>query len=107
MAHRVELLYIANDNLIELTGLRHAVDSSALDNTSTVQVTIKDAEGNAVAGQSWPLTLAFVSAGMFRATLSRSLVLTNGEKYDALILATSQTGAQAQWQRPLLATIRT
>ena len=79
--------YLNSDNVITLNGLIDAVDSS-YQNTATVQVTLTDYNGNEVTGETWPLTMNYVSAsnGDYRATLVDTLNVSEGS-YTATITA--------------------
>lgn len=78
----VDVIYLANDNLLELQGLTN-VANAAYVNTATVSATVVDKNGTNVAGQSWPLTLSYVTAsnGNYRGTLEDALSLTENEDY--------------------------
>lgn len=79
-------LYIANDHVLELNGLKDAVTGSYI-NSATVTAVLKDQVGNQVPGQTWPLTLSYVSGsnGIYRGTLENTLSLTPGVRYVAEI----------------------
>ena len=61
--------------------------------------TLKNNSGASVSGQSWPLTLAFVSSsnGDYKGTLEDNLVLTEGETYTAEINADAGNDQIANW----------
>ena len=84
--------YINSDNVISVTGLINVIDST-YQNTATVEVTLQDANGNEVAGDTWPLTMNYVSAsnGIYRATLIDTLTLVEGN-YIAVITANAGAG---------------
>lgn len=99
----VDVIYLANDNLLELQGLQNAA-TAAYVNNATVTATVVDKNGANVAGQSWPVTLSYVSAsnGNYRGTLEDALALTEGEDYTARV-AISGAGLTAFFEHPLRA----
>lgn len=101
------IIYILNDNVIELTGLQNAVDET-YQNSATVTVTIKDATGTNVTGETWPLALAYVASsnGDYRANLTEALGLTDGARYTATITADAGASGLATWTEELIARIR-
>ncbi|MCK7495202.1 MAG: hypothetical protein MZW92_31975 [Comamonadaceae bacterium] len=100
------LIYIGNEHLIELDAPQNAADNSYL-NAATVTVTIKNAAGVNISGETWPKTMTYVtaSAGKYRATVSDALALVPGQFYIAHITAESG-GLTGNWQIPLTAAIR-
>ena len=104
----VEVLYIENDNLLELDGLQNAA-TDAYVNGATVTVTLRDQEGTAVTGQTWPATMYYVanSNGKYRATLEDVLSLTSRKRYTAEIDADGGAGLKGHWEFPLKALKRT
>jgi hypothetical protein len=62
-------------------------------NAATVAVTLKDAAGVEVTGETWPFTLAYVTGtkGRYRAILTDALVLVAGQIYTATITVVSGT----------------
>lgn len=77
-----DILYLQSDNLLEVTGLQN-VATGAYINNATVTVTLVDAGGTAVSGQSWPATLSYVSGsnGDYRVTLEDTLSLSENGTY--------------------------
>lgn len=103
----VHVLYVGNDMLLDLARLRDAIDGSYLD-TATVTVTLTDANGNPVVGESWPLELAYVedSLGTYRATLRDTLVLAPNGRYLAAVTVTAGEGRTARWIMDCIARTR-
>ncbi|MGH8626450.1 MAG: hypothetical protein ACREYC_14670 [Gammaproteobacteria bacterium] len=99
----VDVIYLANDNLLELQGLTNAA-SGAYVNDATVTATVVDKNGANVAGGSWPLTLAYVAAsnGKYRGTLQETLTLTEGQDYTAKVTVAG-AGLTAFFEHPLRA----
>lgn len=78
-----EALRIDNDNVIELLDL--VDDEGTPQNDAVVKVTLLDNAGNSVAGQTWPLVLAYVpgSNGHYRGVLKYTLEVTHGQALEA------------------------
>ena len=75
--------YINNDQLLKVEGLRDPV-TSAYVNAAIIEATMYESDGvTPVSGQSWPLTLDYVSAsnGNYQGLLEDGRVLTYGEIY--------------------------
>lgn len=103
MAGKLYKLLVGNDNVMELKGLRNAVNSQYM-NGATVGVTIKTKAGDTVAGAVWPIALAYVSGstGNYRGTIPAELEIVHGREYLAVISAT-QDGTTARWDEDVLA----
>ncbi len=103
----MDLIYIENDNRLELAELQD-VDSGAFVNNATVTATLKDTAGLDVAGQSWPLALAYDGQGRggYGANLDAALALTHGQQCVVHIDA-AVAGVVAHWEVPARAVVRT
>jgi len=101
------LLYITNDNVIELDGLQNTVTEAYI-NDATVTVTITDKDGTEVVGETWPLAMPYVrgSDGTYRANLADTLTLTNGARYAATVTADAGANGLATWVEDLIARVR-
>lgn len=88
-----EAIYISNDNLLTLDNLINSATGQAV-NSATVQATLVDEDGTQVAGQSWPVSMPYVSgsSGKYQGSLESALVLTDA---GAAVLAFSNAGALA------------
>lgn len=102
-----EILYIANDNLLKLTGLKDARDGSTITGAS-IDVTIQDRDGNDIAGQAWPtpMTEDPNSAGDYYAVLDAALQLAGHPRVTAVIDATSGS-IDGHWEVPCRVQVRT
>jgi hypothetical protein len=118
----MELLYLSNDHRLSLEGLfavdfggatTHPDTSELGDyvNDATVTVTLYKGEtGNTVAGETWPLSLSYVSAsnGDYEAVLSDGLALREGRIYVAVVTVDATTeGVQAEFRLELIGAERT
>ena len=104
---RAKAIYLSNDHLLELRGLKNIATDAYIDD-ATVTATLVDEEGVEVAGQGWPLTLSYVSGsdGIYRGTLTDSLSLTEDLEYTAKITASGGSDLAGYWEIPLRAAIR-
>jgi hypothetical protein len=101
-------IYLSNDNLLSVENLKNAATGVFI-NDATVTATLKDSLGVSVAGQTWPLSLVFVSSsnGVYRGTLEDDLSLNEGEAYTAEINADAGSDQIANWSIQLTAIKRT
>ena len=93
-------LYIGNDNIIELSSLRNVSTSpETYINDATVTVTIYDANGDEVSGETWPLSLSYVSgsSGKYTATLADTLSLSVNKRYRIKLTADGGAGLKGEW----------
>lgn len=100
-------LYIGNDNRVRLVGLRDADDT--YQNSAVVEVTLKDADGNNLSGQTWPLTLTYIASsnGDYSEVLQDTITgLSNNDSITAVVDVTS-AGLTAHWEVPVTAETRT
>lgn len=111
----VQIVLRGNDNVIELDELKNEVAGTFL-NAATVTVTVVDSGGTQVAGQTWPLTMNYVSGsdGKYRGTIedvavfnlfspSGAVSKTQGFNYIAKVTADGGTGLKGFWEIPLQA----
>lgn len=91
--------FVANTNMLELLGLRSEVEATYINN-ATVTVTIKDAAGSPISGETWPLALDYVTAsdGDYLAILSHTLPLVANHWYTAVIDANGGAGRIGRWE---------
>lgn len=103
----IEDIYINNDSLIELIGLKDTVLDTFI-NDATVVATIYDDTGTVVTGISWPLTIPYVTSsnGEYRAVLDKAIVLTKGNLYTLVITAVKDP-LDGEWTTYLRARKRT
>jgi hypothetical protein len=86
------IAYLNSDNIITISGLKD-VTADTFINTATCAVTLYDSNDVEVSGETWPLTLNYVSAsdGIYRATLADTLSVSAGE-YTAIVTADDGAG---------------
>ena len=102
----MDILYVNNDHLIELQGLRDS-DGKLLSGAAA-EATLYEADGvTEVGGQSWPLVLAYTgSLGTYRAALSAAVELVGNGRYKMKIKA-SYVGKVYEAVRTVNARVRT
>lgn len=100
-------IYYGNDMVLELADLTNETTGLNV-STATVTVTLVDAAGSNVAGDTWPKTMTYVtgSNGVYRATLLDTLTLTKGARYVARISANAGAGLQGYWEKDLICKAR-
>jgi hypothetical protein len=91
------LFYIGNSNVIELQTLTNSA-TEVVDTGATVTVTMKDSAGEDVVGDTWPLAMTHVSAGLYRATMDDGLVLDHHDTYTAFVEAAGSGGEVGHWE---------
>lgn len=94
----------ANDNLLEVQDVINAATSANI-NDASVTVTCYSGESSSeVSGQSWPLTLAYVSgsSGLYRATLVDTLVVDVGDKIRAEIAVSGGVNLKGFFEATIL-----
>lgn len=103
-----EVIYLSNDNLLIVDAVQDSSDDSYI-NDATVTCTLKDLDGNAVTGQTFPLTLAYVSGsnGKYQGKLEDGLSLTARQAYIAHIDIDAGSDLLANIQLPVVAKTRT
>lgn len=102
-------LFVSNDNLIELSGLRNNTAATGVYiNDAAVSITLKDSAGVEVAGETWPLSMGYVTAsdGIYRAVIENTITITAGLVYAAEVSADGD-GLQAFWALTVIAATRT
>lgn len=101
------IIYIDNDNVIELIGLKDVTQDTFV-NDASVTVTLLDSSGDEVSGQAWPFILVYVSGsdGDYRATLEDGLVLSFGGTYTAIVIADAGADLIGKWTVKVVAKIR-
>src|SRR5574343_1822909 len=99
-------LYVGNDMLIELQGLKNTVENAWV-NDATVTVHLRTRGGADVAGATWPLDMLYVeaSSGDYRAGLPAALSVTAGAWYVAQI-AVADGANVARWDMDAQAQLR-
>lgn len=92
--------YLDSDQLVTIDGLADPVTGTYV-NTATITVTMYQADGTTqVTGQSWPLTLSYVSSsnGNYRGMLEDTRVLEEGKIYWLDVEADAGGGLIKSWR---------
>jgi len=84
----MDVLYVNNDHVVELQGLRD--DAGSLLSGATAEATLYESDGTTeVTGVTWPLALVYAgSRGIYRAVLSEAVDVVDGRRYELKITAT-------------------
>lgn len=100
-------IYVGNDNVLKVTAL--ADDAGTYINTATVTATLEDESGAEVSGETWPITLSYVSAsdGNYQGVLKDTLSLSTVKEYTAKITADDGANKKGYWEFPLRSAART
>ena len=103
----VAVIYYGNDMTLELADLTNETTGENV-NDATVTVTLVDAAGAEVTGDTWPKTMSYVtgSNGVYRTNLVDTLSLTRGAKYVARISANGGAALQGYWEKDLICRVR-
>lgn len=106
MSH-VPSIFVGNTSLLEVRELKAAADDEFI-NDAAVSVTLKDAAGTDVTGETWPVEMEYVAAsdGWYRAALSHELDLEAGETYYAHIDADAGEDRVGHWEYAFVAKTR-
>ena len=99
----MEVVYLSNDNVIELNGLKNASTDAFL-NSATVTFTLKDSAGTAVTDAD-TITMSYVASsdGIYRGTLIDTVSLSKNTLYTCEITANAGAGLQGFWIVPVRA----
>lgn len=91
-------LKVGSDNVIQLDALVDQSDGNYL-NAATVTVTLLKDDGTDVVGDTWPLTMNYVTSsnGRYTATLIDSLTLVPNRRYIARVTADAGAGKLRTW----------
>lgn len=79
-------LFVISDNVVTVNSVRNTVSGDYINN-ATVTLSLADAAGSAVSGQSWPLTLDYVASsnGKYQGVIDSAASLLVGKRYKATI----------------------
>lgn len=100
--------FVLNTNALDLIGLKSHAEGDYI-NDATVDFTIKDKAGVAVAGSTWPQIMVYISGsnGDYRGILPAALALVNKQKYTAFINAQGGGERLAHFEYPFTPLTRT
>lgn len=91
--------FVGNTNLLEIRGLKSAVEGTFI-NDATVTVTVKNASGANVSGQTWPAAMSYVAAssGDYRAVIEDDAALMPRQTYTAEITVNAGVNRIGFWK---------
>lgn len=91
-------IYLANDNLLELIGLKDAVTDTYINNATVTAILKNAATGEELTGQTWPISLSYIASsnGDYRATIEYDVAYPAiGQKIHAEITVDAGAGRRA------------
>lgn len=106
----MEIVYVANSNLIELDEVFSKADEQFVDTATVVLTAIKDKEtGDVVGGEVFPKAMDLVpgSDRKYRCIVDEDIEIIAGRKYTAVIDLDDGPGRIGHWDLPLIAKTRT
>lgn len=103
------VVYISNTNIVELSGLKSALEDEFIDD-ATVTLTVKDVAGVEIEGQEWPWTMTPVgvtdATGDYRAILQDTVEFVAGTTYYAHIDADAGPDRIGHWEFAFIPKVR-
>ena len=100
----MDVIYVENTNSVFLRGLHDSARTSdtVFINDATVRVTLLDENDDEIAGQSWPVTMSYVSGsdGDYKGLLSNGLSITAETEGTAVVEVISGS-SRAKIRRPV------
>jgi hypothetical protein len=95
----MDVLLIGNDQSIQVSGLQDQNTGDYLD-SATVTVTIKNPDGTAVSGGTWPLTLDYVTSsnGNYLGIIEDGVALIERRAYTIEVTADDGSGRIGFWK---------
>lgn len=100
-----QFVFLDNTSSVLLKGLNA---SGSPINDATVTVTLKDREDNLVTGESWPVTLTYVtdSEGDYKGAFSADVDVEKNKEYTAHIVAVAPDGSRFSRKTTVMAVDR-
>lgn len=104
------IAYIDNDNMLKVTLSGETASGVAIDfSGATVTVTLEETTGTDVTGETWPLSMTYISgttSALFAATLTDTLTLAAATDYQAVISGNNGDGQAFKTTVPVDAQVR-
>jgi hypothetical protein len=99
-------LYIGNSMFLRAEGVKFENEETFL-NDGLVEATVKNLNGTDVSGQTWPLTLDYItdSDGNYQGVLSNQLELTERKDYHVFLTVTKDANV-GHWKETVTAQYR-
>lgn len=102
-----EVIFVLSDNIIEVTDVTN-VSTGAYLNDADVTLTLADAaSGDEIEGQTWPLTLSYVTAsnGDYRGTINDDISVFDNQLLIAKVTVDAGPGLKRYWEKSCIAKI--
>lgn len=95
------ILYYKNDTLLKITGLKNPINNEFI-NDATVTAVVKDKFGAEVGGQSWPMTLSYVTSsnGDYQGVIEADIAVNIGDRITIEVTATATGDLEAFFKMP-------
>jgi hypothetical protein len=102
-----DILYVDNDNLVVLDGLKNAATDAYINNATVNLTAIRNSAGTTVSGETFPKSMTYVSAsnGKYQASVDKAMVIVPGQNYTAVIDVGS-SGIDGHWELLLICRTR-
>jgi hypothetical protein len=103
----IQVLLIGNDTIIDVARLQDELTGEFV-NDAEVSITLVDAAGMEVEGDTWPKPVPYVddTDGLYRATLVYTLALVPDGRYTAQLDVDAGAGRRAAWSIACVARMR-
>lgn len=85
-----------SDNIVDIDELTDQLGGQLISG-ATATVTVKDVSGNDLAGVTWPVAMAEVSAGLYRGNLPDKMNLDNEQVVYATYVADIAADQHREW----------
>jgi hypothetical protein len=86
-------LYIGNTNILNVKNLRTVTSTGTayINNSTSVEATLQDSDGNEIANQSWPLKLTYISGstGVYDGVVENDIDVDDGDLIWAIVDVTA------------------
>lgn len=92
-----------SDNLLEVVGAKNIATGAYLNAATVTAILVNADTGAQIAGQTWPLALAYVASsnGDYRGTVNDDITVTTGQRVIAQITFNGGAGLQRYTELPL------
>lgn len=93
----IQLWYEDNDMIIQVDKVTDQITGDLIDD-ATITATLKDSAGDNVVGIAWPVTLDFVSTGLYRKQIDKAAEVVDDGIYTLIVDLTTPTDNDAHWE---------
>lgn len=93
----IQIWYKDNDMVIEVDQVTNKLTGALIDD-ATITATLQDSTATNVSGITWPVTVPFVSTGLYRAIVDKAAAIIASEAYTLIVDLTAPGGIDAHWE---------